>query len=133
MDMKSVTPSVIPGFQAQQYGTTAGKAELSDTNVTNVTNEGIGIGTARDLLHKDKYQLSIADEALVKAIEKANKALAGAGTRFEYTVHEKTNDIIVKVINKETDQIIREIPSEKLVDLVAKLQEICGIIIDEKR
>jgi flagellar protein FlaG len=87
----------------------------------------------RELIHKDKSELSISDEIVVKAIEKANKAIEGVGKRFEYSVHKKTGDIIVKVINKDTNEVIREIPPEKIIDLVAKLQEIVGVIIDERR
>lgn len=86
-----------------------------------------------ELARKEKSELSIADEVIVKAIEKANKAINGVGKRFEYSVHEKTKEIMIKVINQETNEVIREIPPEKLLDLVTRLQEICGVIIDEKR
>ncbi|MNP87072.1 flagellar protein FlaG [compost metagenome] len=48
------------------------------------------------------------------------------------SVHEKTHQILVKVLNKETGELIREIPPEKTLDLVAKMMEIAGILIDEK-
>lgn len=86
-----------------------------------------------ELMRKDKSELSISDEVVVKAIEKANKAISGVGKRFEYSVHKKTGEILVKVLNQDTNEVIREIPPEKLLDLVAKLQEICGVIIDERR
>lgn len=89
--------------------------------------------TINTFAHKEKFELSIADEAVIRAVEKANKALAGVGTEFHYSVHEKTGEILVKVLNKDTHEVIREIPSEKILDLVAKLQEICGVIVDEKR
>lgn len=91
------------------------------------------VTTSLELMHKEKYELTISEEAIVRAVEKANKALAGFGKRFEYNIHEKTGDIIVKVYNADTNELIREIPPEKILDLVAKLQEICGVIVDEKR
>jgi len=39
---------------------------------------------------------------------------------------------MIKVINSETDEVIREIPPEKILDLIAKLWELAGIIVDEK-
>lgn len=89
--------------------------------------------TSQQLMHKQKYELTIAEEAIVKAIEKANKALQGVYTRFEYRIHKPSGEIMVKVIDQESNEVIREIPPEKLLDLVTKLQEICGVIIDEKR
>ena len=40
---------------------------------------------------------------------------------------------MVKVIDKDTDEIIREIPSEKVLDMVAKMWELNGLLVDEKR
>jgi flagellar protein FlaG len=39
---------------------------------------------------------------------------------------------MVKVIDNETNEIIKEIPSEKMLDMVAKIEEMIGLIIDEK-
>jgi flagellar protein FlaG len=34
-------------------------------------------------------------------------------------------------VNRETGEVIREIPPEKFLDMVAKLQELAGILVDE--
>ena len=39
---------------------------------------------------------------------------------------------MVKVIDQNTDEIIREIPPEKILDMVAALWEMAGIIVDRK-
>ncbi|SHN67111.1 flagellar protein FlaG [Paenibacillus sp. ov031] len=75
---------------------------------------------------------TVADEQLVKTIERAIKSLQGPQTSLEISIHEKTHDIMVKVLNRETGELIREIPPEKTLDLVAKMMEIAGILIDEK-
>jgi flagellar protein FlaG len=46
-------------------------------------------------------------------------------------IHEDTNRVIVKVINNETGEVIREIPPEKIVELVAKMNTYLGLLIDE--
>lgn len=84
-------------------------------------------------LERQGGKVTIGEEALVKVIEKANKAIAGVSTSLEFSVHEKTNSIMVKVLDKETGEIIREIPPEKTLDLVAKLWELAGILVDERR
>jgi flagellar protein FlaG len=40
---------------------------------------------------------------------------------------------MVKVMDKEDGKVIREIPPEKTLDLVAKLWELAGILVDERR
>ncbi|SMB82782.1 flagellar protein FlaG [Desulfonispora thiosulfatigenes DSM 11270] len=71
-------------------------------------------------------------EQIIKAIETANKSLELTETRFEYSIHEKTKEIMVKVIDKNNDEVIREIPSEKILDMVASMWDLAGIFVDEK-
>ena len=88
-----------------------------------------------DNRHRDaprQPSMSISEQQLIEAIEKANKALKGADKRFEFSIHEGTKEIMVKVINDETDEIIREIPPEKILDMVAKMWEMAGILVDRK-
>lgn len=81
----------------------------------------------------EKKEHSISEEALVEAIEKANRAIIGAKTQFEFSIHEKTKQIMVKVIDTNTQEVIREIPPEKILDMVAKMWEVAGILVDERR
>jgi PAS domain-containing protein len=72
-------------------------------------------------------------KVVIDAIEKANNAISGANRRFEFSIHEKTKEIMVKVINSDTNEVIREIPPEKILDMVATMWEMAGIIVDERR
>lgn len=76
---------------------------------------------------------TVSDEQLVKAIDRAIKSMQGKATNLEFTVHEQTKLIAVKVIDSESGEVIKEIPPEKTLDFVAKLWEMAGILIDEKR
>ncbi|MEK3825581.1 flagellar protein FlaG [Paenibacillus polysaccharolyticus] len=89
-------------------------------------------GTDLSKLERQGMNIPPGDEQLIKAIDKAVKALQGPTTTLEMSVHEKTHQILVKVLNKETGEVLREIPPEKTLDLVAKMMEIAGIVIDEK-
>lgn len=77
--------------------------------------------------------LSISEQTLLNAIDKANKAVDGVSTYFKFSVHEKTHEIVVKVVNSDTNEVIREIPNEKILDMVAKMWDLAGLFVDEKR
>lgn len=87
------------------------------------------------LLEKSKFGgLSVSEKAMLDAINKVNRTLEGEPQRYEFKLHQSTGDLVIKIYNKETNEIIREIPPEKMIELVEKLQEIVvGAIIDEKR
>jgi len=75
----------------------------------------------------------ISEAQLIKAIELAIKRAEGRTTSLQFTIHDPTKRIAVKVLDKSTGEVIREIPPEKMLDFIAKLWELAGILIDEKR
>lgn len=72
------------------------------------------------------------EEQLNKALEKANKSFQSFDRKFERSVHEKTGAIMVKVIDSNNDQVIRELPPEKILDMVAHMLEVAGILMDKR-
>lgn len=69
---------------------------------------------------------------LISAIEAANKDFEIYDKRLEFSIHEKTKEIIVKIIDSTNDEVIREIPSEKILDMIANMMELAGLLVDEK-
>ncbi|MDR2899304.1 MAG: flagellar protein FlaG [Clostridiales bacterium] len=74
----------------------------------------------------------ISNEFFDKIIKEANDKIFITNREFNYSVHEATNRIAIKVLDKTTKEVIREIPPEKTLDAVAKMLELVGVIIDEK-
>lgn len=73
------------------------------------------------------------EKKVIQEIEKANKHIRIYDRRLEFSIHDTTKHIMVKVIDTSDDSIIREIPSEKILDMVGRMWEESGILVDEKR
>ncbi len=71
-------------------------------------------------------------EELKRALDEVNKSIKTMNERLQFRVHEATNVIMVKVVDTYTNEVIKEIPPEKFLDMVAKLQELVGILVDHK-
>ena len=97
--------------------------EWSQANIKNIS----------QLNEYDKDNMPVSERVVIEAIQKANKAILGGNRRFEFSIHEQTNEIVVKVYNSETDELVREIPNEKILDMVAKICEMAGLFVDERR
>lgn len=77
-------------------------------------------------------QKHVPSEATIDdAVKSANRKMEH--TRCEFSYHKQTNRVSIKVINEDTDEVIREIPPEKSLDMLQKLWEMAGILVDEKR
>lgn len=81
----------------------------------------------------DLQKAQLDEKSIIKAIEKANKKILDKSKEFEFSVHEQTKQIMVKVIDSQTHKVIKEFPPEKILDMVAKMCEEAGIFVDEKR
>ena len=71
------------------------------------------------------------NEQIRKAVEKLNKNMANSEAVFG--IHEDTNRVTIKIIDKGTKEVLKELPPEKTLDMIAKGWEMAGILIDEKR
>lgn len=70
---------------------------------------------------------------LEKAMSYANDLLEQSPqTYLKYELHEQLNQFYVKVVNQETDEVIREIPPKKLLDMFASIASSLGLIVDTK-
>jgi flagellar protein FlaG len=87
----------------------------------------------KDYEEKNQNHLSSGAEDLIDAIQKSNKELNLKDVSFEFDVHEKTKRVQVKIIDNKTEEVIKEIPPEEILDMVAKMWEIAGIFVDEQR
>lgn len=72
-------------------------------------------------------------EDIVEVLKKANEKIKDTGKQFEYKMHDGTNQVMIKVIDTKTQEVINELPPEKLLDMVANMCEAAGLYIDEKR
>ena len=81
---------------------------------------------------KDTTKKEIGKEDVKNAVDKLNKFLEGEKVHAVYEVHEKLNDIMIKIVNNETKEVILEIPPKKILDMVAKMCEMVGILVDKK-
>ena len=72
-------------------------------------------------------------EQLKKAIAEMNRRINNSNEEAVFGVHEDTNRIMIKIMDKETKEVIKEFPPEKTLDMIASIWEMAGILVDEKR
>lgn len=134
MRIESIINNQPIPLNANQYQqTTLGEskaAEVIKTQSTTIRNQEKNNNEA-ELAADVRAQEN--EHEVIRAINKANKHIKTFDRRLEFSVHELTKQIMVKVINTEDNSVIREIPSEKVLDMVAHMWEVAGLLVDEKR
>ena len=72
-----------------------------------------------------------SNEQIKKAVEQLNKNMRNSEAVFG--IHEGTNRVTIKLVDKDTKEVIKELPPEKTLDMIAKAWELAGILVDERR
>lgn len=80
---------------------------------------------------QQEQQSSPSAEAVKKAVDEMNKKMSNSVAQFG--IHEETNHLTIKIVDKETRKVIKELPPEKTLDMIAKVWEMAGLLVDEKR
>ncbi|SDZ33761.1 flagellar protein FlaG [Evansella caseinilytica] len=75
---------------------------------------------------------SLKAEELTDKLEAINKLLDPQYKTIKFERHEKLDRTIVRVVDSGTEEVIKEIPPEKFLDMISSMLEFAGIIIDEK-
>lgn len=76
-------------------------------------------------------QREVSQEQLKKAVENINKNMSNSEAVFGF--HDETNRVTIKIVDKSTKEVIKELPPEKTLDMIAKAWELAGLLVDEKR
>jgi flagellar protein FlaG len=71
-------------------------------------------------------------ESMERTIETLKNFVESHNNSLKFQVHQGTGDIVIKVISEKDGRVIREIPPEKLHDLIANLEDFSGALFNKK-
>lgn len=136
--VKSQTQPVTPvntevpadGQTVNVDATTAAVTQIQSENDKNSSENKDGLQQQQQ---QQMMNSQSTNEQLKKAIAEMNRKINNSNEEAVFGVHEKTNRITIKIVDKDTKEVIKEFPPEKTLDMIAKVWEMAGILVDEKR
>jgi len=81
-------------------------------------------------VHKEKE--TITKEKLQDLTAKLNKEMAPLNPDIKFQFNDKVNELVVNVVDKHTDKVIRKIPSNEALKIMEKMRELVGALFDDK-
>ena len=119
------TPAPAQSTQARQAASAAATApkELSPQQQAAVA----------AICEKPRLSIDLAamQKRLDQAIEHLNEQLQNSQTNLGFSIDSETDIVVVKVTNKETGELVRQIPAEAVVRLAGKMEDLKGLLLDE--
>ena len=116
--------------------TTDGYTSEKNVSLPKVDNTTLAVAKSNEDSGRSGYEnqeqnAQAGRDALKKAVETINKSLDNSEAIFG--IHDNTNRVTIKIVDKNTKEVLRELPPEKTLDMIAKVWEIAGLLVDEKR
>jgi len=122
-------------YSSQESSTPNAAHDLSTAQVVsnkdNAASSGEGQGNGQTF-NGYQEEATATNERLKEAVARFNKS-SGANSEAVFGIHEGTNRVTIKIVDKTTKETIKELPPEKTLDMIAKVWEMAGIMVDEKR
>lgn len=76
-------------------------------------------------------QQTISENSQIKkAVDEINKKAHNSEAVFG--IHDATNRVTIKIVDKDTKKVLKEYPLEKTLDMIAKVWEMAGLLVDQK-
>jgi len=70
--------------------------------------------------------------SLEGSVKKSNTLAEAMNSRIRFKVDDSTDQVIVQVVNRETDKVIRQFPSEEMIKLASRAEELRGLIYNNQ-
>ena len=109
-------------FSTTDQGMTGSPQAVKETDSS-------GKGNQND--NQDENNSQKQNEAIRNAVNKINKS--ASNTEAVFGIHDETNRVMIKIVDKESKKVIKEFPPEETLDMIAKVWELAGLMVDEKR
>jgi flagellar protein FlaG len=84
------------------------------------------------VIEEKKGIQEISKEQLEEIVKGMNEFLQPSHTSLKFELHDELKEYYVQIIDERTDEIIREIPPKKLLDMYAAMMQFVGLIVDQK-
>ena len=123
------TQEVVAGYANQKVNETFEKEAIKPIDKTENIGTSIVMEDNAKAQTKDEYS-NIEISSLVSSVNKYVDAVSNNKVNFQYD--ESKDQHIVLVKDKDTNEVIREIPPKEMLDLLKNLEDITGIIYDNK-
>ena len=119
--------------KSEPVKTAAESRDAAASEARNIQETGILLTKAENPgeMNENGRDQQMSQEQKKQAMDKINKNMNNCEVQFGS--HEATNRVTIKFIDKETKKVIKELPPEKTLDMIARAWELAGIMVDEKR
>jgi flagellar protein FlaG len=119
-----INPTVVPKIKEKDYVRANTKDSSKET-----TEKKEKIASKRIIVSEEER---VTSKQIRQVVDEANEKLTFANAKYELFYNSEKDRMSVKIINKDTKEVVGEIPSDNVIKLLENIWEVTGLIIDER-
>lgn len=128
MAIQSVPSVVIPTFgSSQSSGVSASQNDTEKVPTVDIYAQSDASNAA-----VQSVGAAISREQIDKAMNEVKKVLDPLARNLQFSIDDSTGRTVVKVIDASTHQVIRQIPSEEILEMTKAMDSLTGLFVKQK-
>ncbi len=131
MSINGITVNSVPEHGQNNLGNEVAKknTEIQGTEPS----KGVAL---QEPMEKQSFRPNPSDdlpgEQVQTAVNVTNELTKMLGSRFEYEYNEEIDKEIVKIYERDSGELIKQIPPDDLVNMLTKMYDMMGLLVDKK-
>lgn len=126
--VKIVEPTVAYPSVRKSESVPVGKSDNTPVIEKNSGTEN-GNNKATD---DSKNKKALNKEQLTKVNDELNHFLSLIDSDIQFSIHEKSKQLIVQVVDTKDHRVLKEFPSHEMLDIMANIKEYVGALLDKR-
>lgn len=74
-----------------------------------------------------------AGDRIQKTVDTLNQAAANVDARVSFDYSKETKRVVMRIVDPDTNEVVRQVPSQEMIRLLERINEVTGLLIDETR
>ena len=128
MDISAVKNPIDFGVANPAQKNLAPQSIVKTSTEDDVTNKPLTAPT-NGIVHKSPDD---SQEEVTQMTEALNKFFQAMDANIRFTIHEKSNQLMVQVVDRANDKVLKEFPPSEFLDTIAAIRDYVGILLDKK-
>lgn len=106
---------------------------LQDTHAqAKSVRQGEGVGGIKDQAATSTAKIAATPQELQEAVDSMNDFVSSLSNTLNFSIDKETGRTVVKVIDRATDEVIKQIPSEEMLAIAKAIDKLKGLLIQQK-
>lgn len=121
--VNEISQSVLSGLSAQSKGAASSTVRVRENSEIQRVAQSAQVASRGEAKKEQRPTTAMDGQTLDNAVEQLNQFAQSVQRKLEFSVDEESGKTVIRVIDKESGEMVRSIPSEEVLDMQQRLRE----------